>query len=90
MNKDICWKEVSGDSNCKCINCNDSKACEDKVKYESEIKARQELRAKQDKVQKLQEQLQGAKKSLESKTIYKYDSNNNQIEFSRDDSVGNL
>ena len=48
MNKDICWKEVSGDSNCKCINCNDTRACEDKVKYESEIKARQERGRKEE------------------------------------------
>ena len=42
MDKDICWREVSGDKNCKCSNCNHSKSCENKVRYESEIKARQE------------------------------------------------
>ena len=42
MNKEICWKEVSGDSNCKCINCNDSKSCKNKVRYRSEMQARQE------------------------------------------------
>lgn len=46
----------------------------------AKIKARQELRAKQDKVQKLQEQLQGAKKSLESKTktLTKLDEDSNK------------
>ena len=46
----------------------------------AKIKARQELRAKQNKVQKLQEQLQGAKKSLESKTktLTKLDEDSNK------------
>ena len=42
MNKDICWKDVSGDTSCKCSNCRVSKSCEDKAKFDSEIKARQE------------------------------------------------
>ena len=46
----------------------------------AKIKARQELRAKQNKVQKLQEQLQVAKKSLESKTktLTKLDEDSNK------------
>jgi hypothetical protein len=42
MSKGICWKEVSGDNNCKCNKCNVNKTCADKACYSSEIKARQE------------------------------------------------
>tara|TARA_B100000929_G_scaffold175821_1_gene139192 strand:- start:339 stop:557 length:219 start_codon:yes stop_codon:yes gene_type:complete len=48
MSKDICWKEVSGDTNCKCDKCSVNKACEDKARYSSEIKARQERGRKEE------------------------------------------
>ena len=42
MSKDICWKEVSGDTSCKCKKCSVNKECKEKARYSSEIKARQE------------------------------------------------
>ena len=42
MSKEICWKEVSNDQNCRCFKCNKNISCSDKVKYTSEIEARKE------------------------------------------------